>query len=82
MKKNLDNNIFVTSESKNEDYKYVCNNLYKHNVKATNGLLKETGANIELYLKSGDGDILNVMFVILIYKRYNINSILLARYIT
>jgi len=44
----------MTSQHTNEDSTYVCENLIKHNVINTGGLLKKPGIDINLYLKDSD----------------------------
>ena len=39
-------NIKITVDSNESDYNQVCNNLYDYNVRATNGLLKKPGKDI------------------------------------
>ena len=49
----LHDDIFVTSQYTNEDFKFICENLIKHNVEHTSGLLKKPGVDIVLFLKDG-----------------------------
>jgi len=44
----------MTSKYTDEEYKYICENLIKHNVENTAGLLKKPGIDICLFLKDGD----------------------------
>ena len=55
-------NIKITLDSNETDYNQVCNNLYEYNVRATNGLLKKPGKDINLYLKDDSGKVVGGLF--------------------
>lgn len=55
-------NIKITLESNDSDYNQVCNQLYEHNVRATNGLLKKPGKDINLYLKDESDQVVGGLF--------------------
>lgn len=55
-------NIKITVDSNDTDYNQVCNNLYEYNVRATNGLLKKPGKDINLYLKDKSGKVVGGLF--------------------
>ena len=48
----LDGDILITSKHTEDEYTFICENLIKHNIEATNGLLKKPGADIAYFLKS------------------------------
>lgn len=50
----LDNNIIITTKSKDDDYETVCKGLIDYNVVNTNGLLRKPRLDIELYIKDND----------------------------
>jgi GNAT superfamily N-acetyltransferase len=54
--------IKITSESNGTDYNEVCDQLYAYNVRATNGVLKKPGKDINLYLKDESGKIVGGLF--------------------
>lgn len=54
----LDNSLFITSEKNDEDKSFICKNLYEHNVKKTDGFLKDPGIDIDLYIKQDDGNVI------------------------
>ena len=53
----ISESILMTSTFTGEEYKFVCENLLKHNVENTNGLLKKPGIDINLILKENDATI-------------------------
>lgn len=55
-------NIKITLESNDSDYNQVCNQLYEYNVRATNGLLKKPGKDINLYLKDESDQVVGGLF--------------------
>lgn len=55
-------NITITLESNDSDYNHVCNQLYEYNVRATNGLLKQPGKDINLYLKDESDQVVGGLF--------------------
>jgi len=55
-------NIMITEETNDTDYKQVCQNLYDYNVKVTNGVLKIPGKDINLYLKDETGKVVGGIF--------------------
>jgi len=55
-------NVQMTTESKEADYKFVCDQLYNYNVRATNGLLKKPGQDINLFLKDSAGAVVGGLF--------------------
>ncbi|MFE4711649.1 MULTISPECIES: GNAT family N-acetyltransferase [Paenibacillus] len=54
--------IKITTDGKDTDYDQMCNNLYEYNVRATNGLLKKPGKDINLYLKDDSGNVVGGLF--------------------
>jgi ribosomal protein S18 acetylase RimI-like enzyme len=55
-------NIKITTDSSDQDYKQVCRNLYEYNVKASNGILKVPGRDINLYLKDETDKVVGGIF--------------------
>ncbi|MGG0821339.1 GNAT family N-acetyltransferase [Paenibacillus turicensis] len=55
-------NVTITAEQNEDDYNQVCNKLYEYNVRATNGILKIPGKDINLYLKNSLGEIVGGLF--------------------
>jgi len=53
-KQELPGGVLMTSQHTQEDYNYICENLIRHNVANTGGLLKKPGIDINFYLKAGD----------------------------
>ena len=50
----LPGGILMNSRHTEEEYNYVCENLIRHNVENTAGLLKKPGIDIYLFLRAGD----------------------------
>ena len=66
----LSDSISLTTTHTDEDRNSVCKGLFQHNVRKTNGLLKNPNVDINLYLKDGDkpiGAILCDTFNLCIY---------------
>ena len=50
----LSDGMLMTSRHTSEEFKFVCENLIKHNIDGTSGLLKKPGVDIALFLRDGD----------------------------
>ena len=50
----LPGDVLMTSRYTEEEWNQVCENLIRHNVENTSGLLKKPGIDIYLFLRAGD----------------------------
>jgi len=50
----LSDGILMTSQYTSEEFEFICENLIKHNIEGTSGLLKKPGVDIALFLKEDD----------------------------
>ena len=50
----LHDDVIITSQYTDDDFKFICESLIRHNVENTAGLLKKPGVDIVLFLKDGD----------------------------